>query len=52
MDPKQIPRLSPCDDDIYQKFRKDFPDLDVKNIKESELKSEEAKKVRHCFHVT
>ena len=33
------------DDIIYQKFREEFPDLDVTNIKEDDLKSSEAKQV-------
>jgi len=44
VDPKQIPRLSPCDDDIYAKFRESFPDLKVGSLKEADLKSEGAKK--------
>ena len=46
VDPKQIPRLSPCDDDIYAKFREEFPKMDVKKVVEAELKSDQAKKVR------
>ena len=44
MDPKQIPRLSPCDDEIYTKFREAFPELKVELLKEADLKSESAKK--------
>ena len=44
VDPRQIPRLSPCDDDIYAKFRESFPDLKVGALKEADLKSESAKK--------
>ena len=44
MDPRQIPRLSPCDDEIYAKFRESFPDLKVGALKEADLKSESAKK--------
>ncbi len=43
MDPKQIPRLSSCDDAIYEKFRADFPSLKVDKLSEEDLKSEEAK---------
>ncbi len=45
VDPKQIPRLSSCDEEIYNKFRQDFPDLPVAKLKEEDLKSEDAKKV-------
>ena len=45
VDPKSIPRLSSCDDEIYQKFRKDYPDLKVEELTEKDLKSEENKKV-------
>ena len=44
MDPRQIPRLSPCDDEIYAKFRESFPDLKVGALKEADLKSDSAKK--------
>jgi len=44
VDPRQIPRLSPCDDDIYAKFRESFPDLKVGALKEADLKSDSAKK--------
>ena len=44
MDPRQIPRLSPCDDEIYTKFREAFPELKVELLKEADLKSESAKK--------
>ena len=33
------------DDIIYQKFREEFPDFDVTNIKEDDLKTSEAKQV-------
>ena len=49
VDPKQIPRLSPCDDDIYAKFRERFPDLKVGSLKEADLKSEGAKKAWREF---
>ncbi|KAI3384560.1 hypothetical protein SNEBB_003627 [Seison nebaliae] len=35
--------LTMYDDQIYQKFREDFPDFHVKNIDEKELKSAAAK---------
>ena len=44
MDPRQIPRLSPCDDEIYAKFRESFPNLKVGSLKEADLKSDSAKK--------
>lgn len=44
VDPKTIPRLSSCDDEICEKFHKDFPDLNVAKLTEADLKSEEAKK--------
>ncbi|TRY76413.1 hypothetical protein TCAL_00038 [Tigriopus californicus] len=44
VDPKTIPRLSSCDDEIYEKFLKDFPNLNVAKLSESDLKSDEAKK--------
>ena len=44
VDPKQIPRLSQNDDEIYEKFRKDFPDMNVGNLEEmKDLKSTEMK---------
>lgn len=50
VDPKQIPRLSQNDDEIYQRFRKDFPDMDVANMKEmSDLKSPEMKEKWRSF---
>ncbi len=45
VDPKRIPRLSSCDDEIYAKFKECFPDFKLDKVKEEELKSEEAKKV-------
>lgn len=36
-------KLTQIDDIIYASFRKEFPDLDVRNIKEDDLKSPEAK---------
>lgn len=45
MDPKQIPRLSSCDDEIYEKFKADFPDFPLEKVEEDMLKSEENKKV-------
>jgi hypothetical protein len=49
VDPLQIPRLSSRDDDIYTKFRETFPKLNVEKIKEDDLKSDKAKKVRIKF---
>ena len=44
VDPKEIKRLSQNDDEIYEKFRKDFPDLNVANLEEmKDLKSTEMK---------
>ncbi|XP_072027346.1 LOW QUALITY PROTEIN: protein PBDC1-like [Amphiura filiformis] len=36
-------KLSKHDDEIYEQFRKDFPDFDVKVLSEEELKSGDAK---------
>ena len=37
-------KLTPIDDEIYTAFRKEFPDLDIENIREMEdFKSEAAK---------
>merc|ERR1719507_1329082 len=45
VDPTQIPRLSPCDDEIYNAFRKEFPDMKVNVLNEIEdLKSDAMKK--------
>ena len=45
VDPSQIPRLSPCDDEIYNAFRKEFPDMKVNVLNEIEdLKSDAMKK--------
>ena len=44
VDPKEIKRLSQNDDEIYEKFRKDFPELNVANLEEmKDLKSTEMK---------
>ena len=44
VDPKQIPRLSQNDDEIYDKFRQDFPAMNVGLLREMEdLKSTEMK---------
>lgn len=42
VDPKHL-KLTPFDDEIYKEFRLDFPDLDVRNLDESALKSPEGK---------
>ena len=45
VDPSQIPRLSPCDEEIYTAFRKEFPDMKVEVLDEMEdLKSDAMKK--------
>ena len=50
VDPKQIPRLSQYDNEIYEKFRKDFPDMNVAKLNETaDLKSEEMKKKWRAF---
>eukprot|EP00095_Tigriopus_kingsejongensis_P001969 maker-scaffold886_size84816-snap-gene-0.27 protein:Tk01969 transcript:maker-scaffold886_size84816-snap-gene-0.27-mRNA-1 annotation:"upf0368 protein cxorf26 homolog" len=43
VDPLSIPRLSPCDDDIYRQFREEFPTLKVDRMTEADLKSDQAK---------
>ncbi|XP_046385548.1 protein PBDC1 [Ischnura elegans] len=43
VDPKFL-KLTPHDDQIYSLFRDKFPDFKVKNMKENDLKSEDAKK--------
>ena len=40
-------RLTQIDDELYEKFRKEFSDMDIGVIKEEDLKSLESKKV--CF---
>lgn len=42
VDPRQL-HLTPYDNEIYEEFRKQFPDLDVSVVKEAELKSGEGK---------
>ena len=42
-------KLSKHDDEIYEQFRKDFPDFDVKLLVEDELKSDAAKTVSYIF---
>ena len=45
VDPSQIPRLSPCDEEIYTAFRKEFPDMKVDLLDEMrDLKSDTMKK--------
>jgi len=45
VDPSQIPRLSPCDEEIYTAFRKEFPDMKVDVLDEmKDLKSDAMKK--------
>lgn len=44
VDPKQIPRLSQHDNEIYEKFRKDFPNMNVAKLHEmDDLKSPDMK---------
>ena len=38
-------RLTQIDDELYEKFRKEFSDMDIGVIKEDDLKSMESKKV-------
>lgn len=40
----KILKLTPHDEDIYNTFREHFPNLDVKRLVESDIKSEESKK--------
>ena len=47
MDPK-ILRLTPHDDDIYKKFREQFPDMKLNVLDENEIKSPEGKVVCCC----
>ena len=50
VDPAQIPRLSPCDDEIYTAFRKEFPDMKVELLVEMrDLKSDTMKKRWRAF---
>lgn len=39
------------DDEIYEEFRKDFPDLKIDVIKEDELKSVEAKEASFIYSI-
>ena len=43
-------RLTKIDNELYEKFRKEFPDMDVSVINENELKSPEGKKVCAFFY--
>nr|ACO11154.1 UPF0368 protein Cxorf26 homolog [Caligus rogercresseyi] len=47
--PSQLTRLSPDDEAIHSKFKSTFPDLEVKVIKESDLKSAENKEKWRAF---
>ena len=50
VDPSQIPRLSPCDDEIYAAFRKEFSDMKVELLDEMrDLKSDTMKKRWRAF---
>lgn len=42
VDPKLL-RLTPFDDQIYQTFREDFPNMNVEKVAENELKNPSAK---------
>ena len=42
-------KLTRVDDVIYQTFREDFPDLDVRIVNDDELKSKEGKEVIVMF---
>uniref|UniRef100_A0A8D8DB63 Protein PBDC1 n=3 Tax=Culex pipiens TaxID=7175 RepID=A0A8D8DB63_CULPI len=42
VDPRQL-HLTPYDNEIYEEFRRNFPDLDVSVVKEADLKSGEGK---------
>ena len=46
LDPK-ILKLTKMDDEIYTKFRSDFPDIKVDHINADEIKSKENKEV--CY---
>ncbi len=50
VDPKCL-KLTPMDDEIYNKFREDFKSLDVKLINEDELKNKENKEVSY-IHIS
>lgn len=45
VDPKFL-KLTKLDDKIYSLFRETFKDLDIKQLKEGDLKSDKAKEVR------
>lgn len=45
VDPKFL-KLTKQDEKIYTSFRETFKDLDIKLLKEEDLKSDEAKEVR------
>lgn len=45
MEPKLL-RLTKHDEEIYSRFREEFPDLSIEFISEDVLKSADAKKVR------
>ena len=45
VDPKFL-KLTKLDDKIYSSFRETFKDLDIKRLKEDDLKSDKAKEVR------
>ncbi|XP_054916655.1 protein PBDC1 [Poeciliopsis prolifica] len=48
VDPKFL-KLTKVDDQIYSSFRETFKDLDVKRLKEEDLKSDEAKQTWRPF---
>ncbi|XP_040567659.1 protein PBDC1 [Lepeophtheirus salmonis] len=47
--PSELSRLSPDDDKIHDRFKSEFPNIDVKVIKESLLKSQENKEKWRSF---
>ena len=50
VNPAQIPRLSPCDDEIYTAFREKFPDMKIQLLDEmKDLKSDEMKQKWRTF---
>ncbi|XP_037092096.1 protein PBDC1-like [Pollicipes pollicipes] len=48
VDPKLL-RLTPHDDEIYKRFREQFPELPVQKLTTDQIKNEEAKKEWRAF---
>lgn len=48
VDPKLL-KLTPFDDQIYQTFREDFAEFNVKNVEEADIKTPEAKEKWRTF---